>query len=103
MRRSVLWLLGAAILLPILSLCLVWLEIDMNRQRGLSFEGKGAIGGLLFAGGLSALLWVMALFLYVVSWFRDAGASWFRRIIETALFCAWLCGFCVVYRYVLLH
>jgi hypothetical protein len=90
-RPTLKWALGllaTAVVLPLLSLLLA----GYLRSREHVPQGAAGEGGVVFdAVALSTLLWIAALVLYLVSWFRDSGPLTVRRAIEVSLFC--LCLF----------
>jgi len=89
MGKWALALLAAAVALPFLGIELFRLAGYLTKPE--LFQGPGATGIVFDAVAFGTLLWIAALILYFVSWFKESGPVTVRRAIEVSLFC--LCLF----------
>lgn len=70
-------------------------------RRGLPFEGKGAVAGLLMALGIGASLCAIALLHYIVVSFRERVSLNSGYVIEFCLFVITLAGFAFAFQSIL--
>ena len=92
-RRRALLLLAVAIALPVTYIALLALNVYWNfYRRGLPFEGKGAVFGVIVAVACASLFWITAAVHYLVSVFGEPVSLTFGRALEASLFVLSLWG-----------
>jgi len=86
-RRRGLLFLAVAIALPVTYMALLALNVYWNYyRRGLPFEGKGAVVGVIVVVACASLFWITAAVHYLVSLFREPVSLTFGRALEASLF-----------------